>query len=191
MMGSTSPSLWSGLCECLTTEYGRNDVVQFPGRGLKKLAVSTFCLLEISFLKPCCHAVRKPKHLWEESYLEKSKKPAPTCQSHRWAILETDPLALVELSSWRGLLSLWPIWPFWEPMQRPWIFPGRLWLLNLGMKHGFISGQSPSPFIPVAVFVNTWAQNLEVSRGCLLVGKAVCHVQFTASPSCPVTLCGC
>lgn len=90
-----------------------------------------------------------------------------------------------------GLLSLWPTWPLWQHMLRPWMFHDRLWLLNLGMKCGCHFKPVSSPFIPMAVFVNTRAENLELSRGFLSVGEAVCHVQFTASLSCPVTLPGC
>lgn len=69
------------------------------------------------------------------------------------------------------------------------MFHDRLWVLNLGIKCGCHFKPVPSPLIPTAVFVNTRAENLEeFSRGCLSVRGTVCHVQFTASLSCPVTL---
>ena len=54
-----------------------------------------------------------------------------------------------------GLLSLWPTWPLWQPMLRPWMFHDRLWLLNLRMKCVCYFKPVSSPFIPMAVFVNT------------------------------------
>lgn len=118
-----APPLESGLSACLTQTTAEfcsaslQKLYQFLGPGLKKLAVSTSCLLGRSLLESSYRAVEKPKWPCGKTQAQRSGPPAPPPQLYEWAILGGDSPAPGQLPQ-LTLLCVEQTQPFsWSPAQ--------------------------------------------------------------------------